>query len=202
MTQEESRSSQRNPEPDRQRPSASRRGRQQAESRWLQYFGAILLPIVLGVGTVMWTELRAADTATIGEKAINEEKKRKEKRAAPVKVRIEESWNNDTDHWWVFGSKLTADDITRLNNAQARRKLGDALTRLVAERDGTRFSPDVRDPQCTAYCGTSSARFQLRLTGNREVPIQLVGIRAVILSRQEPPAGGLIGIPPGGLIEA
>ncbi|ROO87311.1 hypothetical protein EDD29_4908 [Actinocorallia herbida] len=183
------------PQPPGRYPGNGHRGTggppQRPEPRWLRYVGAVLVPVVIGVATIAWNEHRAPQLQVEGEKAKETARTRELAEDPPLRVRIEDSWD-DLDNQWIFRDPLAERDIEAIETAGTDRTSGMTLWDMADDLGGLQFSRRIQPDGCTDRCGASSARFKLRLTGHRDEPVQITEISARILSERTPPREALL----------
>ncbi|TDD37451.1 hypothetical protein E1286_37190 [Nonomuraea terrae] len=113
----------------------------------------------------------------------------------PVRVGVEESWNEDVDMEWVFDRPLPAQAVGELMNLPTD---GPSVVGFATAHGGLRFSKSCL---ASAACDAARTRFKLALTGRRRGEVRITDIVGRVLERREPPKGALLSGPTAGAEE-
>lgn len=163
------------------------------ESRRLWIIGSIAVPAVLTIIGVLVTYQLAPSQEVRGEEAKQSAEAKQLAKQAPLQTRVEPAWT-ELDHHWYFDRPLQAADVAKLDNLASFTL--DRVAAFAEPRGGIRignYCPNSND------CSASRSRFKLRLTGHRQLPVQIAQISAKVVAVREPPRGALVAGPVGGL---
>ncbi|MFI7438871.1 hypothetical protein [Nonomuraea indica] len=146
----------------------------------------ITVPIVLAIGVFIATVVVGPFQENVKEGVSTSE--------PPVRVSIEESWNDDVDMDWVFDQPLSAQAIRELTDLPSNVP---SVVSFATNHRGIRHSRSC----LTQACDAARTRFKLSLTGRRRGEVRVTDIVGRVLKRRNPPAGALLSGPTGGAEE-
>ncbi|MEV4566007.1 hypothetical protein AB0K12_19780 [Nonomuraea sp. NPDC049419] len=112
----------------------------------------------------------------------------------PVRVGIEESWNEDVDMGWVFDEPLPEHALNELRNLPSTPR---SVIDFAAANGGIRYSSYC----LTSACDAARTRFKLSLTGRRRGEVRITDVVGRVLERRKPPTGFKLRGPTGGAEE-
>ncbi|WP_187414491.1 hypothetical protein [Nonomuraea sp. PA05] len=109
----------------------------------------------------------------------------------PLRVGIEESWEDDIDQSWVFDRPLPPEAVRELENLPSDQQ---AVVAFAAAHGGIRHSAYC----LTSACDAAMTRFKLALTGRRRGEVRVTDITGRVVERRKPPTGARLQGPVGG----
>ncbi|MET8867314.1 hypothetical protein ABZW11_30590 [Nonomuraea sp. NPDC004580] len=112
----------------------------------------------------------------------------------PVRVGIEESWNEDVDMGWVFDEPLSEQALNGLRNLPSTPR---SVIDFAADNGGIRYSSYC----LTSACDAARTRFKLSLTGRKRGEVRITDVVGRVLERRKPPTGFKLRGPTGGAEE-
>lgn len=157
-------------------PSSSRR------EFWVT---VVAIPAALAVIAIVITFVIAPWQEVRSQRATESEEERELAKEEPVKMRVTESWNDDTDLTWILDRPLSSNLESQWDHLDS----GTHNVISFAKRTG-----GVRiEKLCKGNsCNGSQTTFRLTLTGNRKSPVEITGIKAKVHSRKKSPSGGYL----------
>jgi hypothetical protein len=145
----------------------------------------ITLPIVLAVVVFVATVVIGPFQEDVKEGVSASE--------PPVRVGIEESWDEDVDMEWVFDRPLPAQAVGELMSLPTDVS---SVVGFAAAHGGLRHSKSCLS--ASAACDAAQTRFKLALTGRRRGEVRITDIVGRVLGRREPPTGAYLSGPTSG----
>ncbi|GAA1544523.1 hypothetical protein GCM10009678_28990 [Actinomadura kijaniata] len=163
------------------------------ESHFKFWLGIAIVPSLIAAAAIIAQFVIAPLQEVRGEKEKQAEEARQLSKKGALHVKVEESWNNDTDITWLFYKPLSREGVEEFNKLPVSSFEG--IKKFAESHSGQRVGF-----HCTgATCDASKTRFKLRLTGHRQRPVQITQMSARIIKKSEPPRGARIDGPSAGL---